>query len=97
MPKMDYFGSISIKSPNAGGSPPGPRFDPMTRKCAKTILPLNIFGSEMLGNFGAKRNFIILYFLPLSLSKNRFCTTERAEIYRRCKQIQHLKKWNIAT
>jgi len=52
---------------------------------------------QMLGNFGAKLNFIILYFLISSLSKNRFSTTEEANIYRRCKQIQHFSKnWNIA-
>jgi len=33
---------------------------------------------QMLGNFEAKRNFIILYFLIPSLGKNRFCTTEGA-------------------
>jgi len=38
------------------------------------------------------KNFIILYFLPHSLAKNRFCTTEGADIYRRCKQIQHVSK-----
>jgi len=46
----------------------------------------------MLGSFGAKRNFIILYFLPPSLSENRFCTTKKADIYRRCKQILHFSK-----
>jgi len=34
--------------------------------------------------------------LPSLLSKNRFRVTEGADIYRRCKQIQHLKNWNIA-
>jgi len=54
---------------------------------------------QMLDNFGAKRNLIILYFLILSLTKNRFCATETegAHIYRHCKQIQHFSKnWNIA-
>jgi len=46
----------------------------------------------MLGNFEAKWNFIILYFCPPSLSRNHFCTTERADIYRRCKQILHFSK-----
>jgi len=40
----------------------------------------------MFGNFGAKQSFIILYFLIPSLFKNRFCTTERTNVYRRCKQ-----------
>jgi len=44
---------------------------------------------QMLGNFGAKQNFI---FSASSLSKNHFCKTEGADIYRRCTQIQHLKK-----
>jgi len=47
---------------------------------------------QMLGNFEAKRNFIILYFLTPSLFKNRICTTEGADIYRRSKQIQHFSK-----
>jgi len=47
---------------------------------------------QLLGNFGAKQNFIILYFLIPSLSKIRFCTTEWADIYRCCKQIQHFSK-----
>jgi len=47
--KMDYFGSISLKSPNAEGSPSDSRLNLMNRECenvqtAKTILPLNIFG-----------------------------------------------------
>jgi len=46
---------------------------------------------HMLGNFGAKRNFIILYFL----SKNHFCATEVADIYRRCKIIQYFLKKNL--
>jgi len=52
----------------------------------------------MLGNFGAKQNFIILYFLIPSLSKHRFYTTEGVNIYRRCKQLLAFfkKKWNIA-
>jgi len=52
----------------------------------------------MLGNFGAKWNFIILYFLLHSLPKNRFCTAEGADIYRRCKQTNSAfkKNWNIA-
>jgi len=42
--KMDYFGNISLKSPNAGGSLPDPRLGSMNRECesAKTLLPLNI-------------------------------------------------------
>jgi len=35
---------------------------------------------QMLGNFGTKRNFIILYFLITSLSKNRFSTPEGADV-----------------
>jgi len=35
---------------------------------------------QMLENFGAKRNFIILYFLITSMSKNRFSSTEAADI-----------------
>jgi len=40
--KMDYFGSVSPKSPNAGAPPPDHRLDSMNRKCAKTLLLLNI-------------------------------------------------------
>jgi len=36
---------------------------------------------QVLGNFGAKRNFIILYFLIPSLSKNSFSTTEGVVIF----------------
>jgi len=43
MLKMDYFGSKSQKSPSVG-SPPNQSLDLMTRECAKTLLPLNIFG-----------------------------------------------------
>jgi len=88
--KMDCFGSISPKSPNAGGEPPDPRLDSMNRECAKTLI--HFWLMQMLGNFGAKRNFIILYFLIPSLYKHRFCATEGADIYRRCKQIQHFSK-----
>jgi len=51
---------------------------------------------QMLGNFGAKRK--LFYIFDPNLSKNRFYTTEEADIYRRCKQIQHFskKKLNIA-
>jgi len=35
MPKMDYIGSKSQKSPSAGGSTPDPRLGSMTRECAK--------------------------------------------------------------
>jgi len=50
---------------------------------------------QMLGNFGAKRN---LYFLPLSLSKNRFrATVLRWLIFIDAKTISAFKKnWNIA-
>jgi len=79
--KMDYFGSISPKSPNAGGG------------MSEDSTPIKHFWlMQMLGNFGPKQNFIILYFLIPSLSKNRFCTTEGADIYRRYKQIQHFSK-----
>jgi len=47
---------------------------------------------QMLGNFRAKRNFIILYFFDLLSVQNRFYTTKGANIYRRCKQIQHFSK-----
>jgi len=47
---------------------------------------------QMLGNFGAKRNFIILYFLTPSPAKIYFCATERTNIHRRWKQIQHFSK-----
>jgi len=42
--KMDNFGSVSPKSPNAEGSASRPPFSSMSRKCAKTLFPLNIFG-----------------------------------------------------
>jgi len=35
--------------------------------------------------------YYFIFFIP-SLSKNRFCTPERADIYRCCKQIQHFSK-----
>jgi len=47
---------------------------------------------QMLGNFGAKRNFYYFIFSDPTLTKNRFCTTEDADIYRRCKQIEHFLK-----
>jgi len=51
---------------------------------------------RILRNFGAKRN---LYFMfsgsASSLSKNRSRATEGADIYRRYKQIQHLKNWKV--
>jgi len=56
----------------------------------KDPTPIEYFWlKQMLGNFGAKRNLLPL--LP-SLSKNRYCAIEGADIYRRYKQIQHLKK-----
>jgi len=42
--KMDYFASKSTKFQSLGDPPPDSRLDLMTRKCAKTLLPLNIFG-----------------------------------------------------
>jgi len=48
LPAADAHGSIRVlvssKSPKAGVSPPDPRLDSMNRKCAKTLLPLNISG-----------------------------------------------------
>jgi len=44
---------------------------------------------QILGNFGAKRN---LYFLPPPCPKIVSAPLSGADIYRRYKQIQHLKK-----
>jgi len=47
MPKIDYFGSKSSKLPSVGGFAPrlpDSRLGSMTGKCAKNLLPLNIFG-----------------------------------------------------
>jgi len=67
--KVDYFGSISSKLPKAsGGSLPDLRLDLMNRECAKTLLPLTfIVDADAIGNFGAKQNLIILYFLTVAL------------------------------
>jgi len=39
--------------------------------------------------FWGKMKLYDLIISAPSLSKNRFCTTEGADVYRRCKQIQH--------
>jgi len=36
---MNYLGSISPKTSNAGGLPPDPCFNSINRKCAKTLFP----------------------------------------------------------
>jgi len=41
---MDYFGSKSPNRQALGDPPPDSRLDSMTGECAKTILPLNMFG-----------------------------------------------------
>jgi len=99
--KMDYFASKFPKSPPLEAPHPDHRWDSITiMRSAKTLLPLNIFDwCRCFGNFGEKWN-LNLYFMfsgsASSLSKNRSCATEGANIYRRYKQIHHLKNWNIA-
>jgi len=47
--------------------------------------------------FWGKMELYYFIFSAPSLSKNRFCITKGADIYRRCKQISiFLKIWNIA-
>jgi len=89
---MDYFCSKSPESSNAGTPPPNPLLDSMTRKCAKTLLPLNIFGlMQMLENSGAKRNLNFIFSAP-SLFKIRARATKWGDIYRRYKQIHQFSK-----
>jgi len=86
-------GSISPKSLNAGDSPPDPHLDLMNRDCPKTLLPLNIFGwCRWLAILEQNETLLFYIFWSPSLSKNRFSTTEGADIYRCCKQIQHFSK-----
>jgi len=42
--KMDYVGSISPNRQTLRSRSQTPFIDSMNRKCAKTLLPLNIFG-----------------------------------------------------
>jgi len=65
--------------------------------CKDPGTPIEYFGlMQMLKNFGVKRNLCFIFSAP-SLSKNRSPATERADIYRSYKQIQHFQKsWNIA-
>jgi len=91
---MNYFVRISPKSPNVGARPQTPfRFDEQSM-CKDSTLIEHFWFMLMLGNFGEK--YVI--FSALSLSKNRFCIIEGADIYWRRKQIQHFSKknWNIA-
>jgi len=86
---MDYFAGKSPKLPTACGYTPKSCLDSMTRKYAKTLLPLNMFGwYRCLAILGQIETYI-LCFLALSSSlykkKNRFRATKGADIYRRYK------------
>jgi len=60
-----------------------------------TLLPLNIFGWQMLGNFKAKQNLYFIFSAP-SLPKIVSTPLSEADIYRHYKQMQHFaKKYKI--
>jgi len=75
--KIGYFGSISPKSPSAGGSPPDSRLDLMNSDCAKFLLPLNISGwCRCLAILQQNESLYYFIFLISSLYKNRFYAIE---------------------
>jgi len=85
---------ISPKSPNVGGQPPDPRLDLINREFAKTLLLLNIFDADAW-QFWSKSKLYYFIFSEPFLFKNRFCTTEGANINAANKLIIFQKKNGI--
>jgi len=69
--KMNYFGSISPKTPNAGSLLPDARLDSMNKECAKTLLPLNISDwCRCLAILEQNETLWFLFFDPLPVQKS---------------------------